>query len=69
MSQVPALVVSPRVKPCLREQLLVKPLPARPLKQGLVWDAEGRAGKSVPEGGVLVVGVKSFLDLGVSKLQ
>lgn len=69
MSQVPALVVSPRVESGLREQLLVKPLPARPLKQGLVWNAKGRAGKSVPEGGVLVVGMESFLHVGVSKVQ
>ena len=69
MSQVPTLVVAPRVKSRLREQLLVKPLPARTLEKGLVWDAEGRAGESVPVDMVLVVVVKSFLDVGISNVQ
>lgn len=69
MSQVSALVVAPCVEPRLRKQLLVKPLPARTLEEGLVWYAEGRTGESVPEGGVLVVGVESFLGVGVSKVQ
>ena len=67
MSQIPTLVVTPCVEPSLGEQLLVKPLPARPLEQGLVWDAEGPAGDSMPEAGVLVVGMKIFLGACVSK--
>ena len=66
MSQVPTLVVAPCVEARLREQLLVKPLPPRPLEEGLVWDAEGRAGESMPEDGVLVVGVKTFLCVAIS---
>lgn len=69
MSQVPTLVVAPCVEPRLRKQLLVKPLPARTLEQGLIWDAEGRAGESVPEAGVLVVGVEGFLVVDVSRVQ
>lgn len=69
MPQVPALVVTPSVKMRLRKQLLVKPLPAWTPKEGLVWDAEGRAGESVPEGRVLMVGVERFLGVGVSKVQ
>ena len=69
MSQIPALVVAPGVKSRLREQLLVKPLPAHTLQQGLVWNAEGRAGKSVPEDRVLVIGMDGFLDVGVSMVK
>ena len=67
MSQIPTLVVAPCVEPGLCEQLLVEPLPARTLEQGLVWDAEGPAGDSMPEAGVLVVGMKIFLGACVSK--
>lgn len=68
MSQVPTLVIAPCVEPRLREQLLVKPLPPRTLEEGLVRDAEGRTGESMPEDGVLVVGVKSFLFVGISNV-
>lgn len=60
MSQVSTLVVTPCVEPGLCEQLLVEPLPARTLEQGLVWNAEGPAGDSMPEARVLVVGMKIF---------
>ena len=69
MSQISALVVAPCVESRLREQLLVKPLPAGTLKEGLIWDAEGGAGKRMPEGGILVVGVEGFLGVNVSKVQ
>ena len=69
MSKVPTLVVAPCVQPGLCEQLFVEPLPARTLEQGLVWDAEGPAGDSMPEAGVLVVGMKIFLGVCVSKSQ
>ena len=64
MSKVPTLVIAPCVESCLREQFLVKPLPACASEERLVWDAEGRTGESMPVDGVLVVGVKSFLQLG-----
>ena len=63
MSQIPALIVAPRVETRLGEQLLVKPLPACPLEEGLVWYAEGRAGESMPEGRVLMVCAEGFLDV------
>ena len=66
MSQIPTLVVAPCVKPGLCKQLLIEPLPARTLEQGLVWDAEGPAGDSMPEARVLVVGMKGFLGACVS---
>ena len=69
MSQVPTLVVAPSVESRLGKQLLVEPLPARPLKQGLVRNTKGGTGESVPEDGVLVVGVEGFLGIGVSNVQ
>lgn len=57
MSQISTLVVTPSVEPCLGEQLFVEPLPACTLEERLVWDAEGLAGESMPEDGVLVVRV------------
>ena len=68
MSQIPALVVAPCIEPRLRKQLLVKPLPARTLEEGLVGDAEGCAGESVPEDGILVVGVEGFLGFVISEV-
>lgn len=69
MTQVPTLVIAPCVEPRLREQLLIKPLPASTLEEGLVWDAEGVAGESVPESRVMVVGVEGFLGVDISEVQ
>ena len=69
MSQIPTLVVAPSIEARLGKQLLVEPLPARTLEEGLVWDAEGGAGEGVPESGVLMVSVKSSLDFSVSEVQ
>ena len=69
MSQIPALVVAPCVEPRLRKQLLVKPLPARTLEEGLFWDAKGRAGDGAPKSGVLVVRVEGFLGVDVSEVR
>ena len=57
MSQISTLVVTPSVEACLGEQLFVEPLPACTLEERLVWDAEGLAGESMPEDGILVVRV------------
>lgn len=57
MSQVPTLVVAPSIEPRLGEQLFVEPLPACTLEERLIWDAEGLAGESMPEDGVVVVRV------------
>ena len=69
MSKVPALIVAPSIESRLREQFLVKPLPAGTLDEGLVWDTKGRAGESMPVDGVLVEFVEFLLDVGISKVQ
>ena len=69
MSQIPALVVAPGVKPCLREQLFVEPLPPRTLEEGLVWNTECLLREDVPEDGVLAVGVERFLVIYFSMVQ
>lgn len=61
MAKIPALVVAPCVQACLSEELLVKPLPACALKEGLLWYTEGTAREGMPEIGILAVGEKGFL--------
>ena len=69
MSKVPTLIIAPSIESRLREQFLVKPLPAGTLDEGLVWNTKGRASESMPVDGVLVEFVESLLDVGISKVQ
>ena len=69
MSKVSTLVVAPGIETRLREQFLVKPMPAGTLDEGLIWNTKGRAGESMPVDWVLVEFVESLLDVGISKVQ
>ena len=69
MSKIPTLVIAPSIESRLREQFLVKPLPAGTLDEGLVWNTKGRASESMPVGRVLVESVEFLLDVGISKVR
>ena len=69
MSKVPTLIIAPGIESRLREQFIVKPLPAGALDEGLVWNTKGRAGESMPVSGILVESVEFLLDVGISKVQ
>ena len=69
MSKVSTLVVAPGIETRLREQFLIKPMPAGTLDEGLLWNTKGCAGESMPVDWVLVEFVESLLDVGISKVQ